>query len=324
MLTIELDRPDRTYAAGELVEGRVRAHVRRPMRCDGLVVSVEVHTHGKGNPGSATGASVELFRGEWVPDEHAYEFSLPTPKSVRLYSGELVNVGFRVVATADVPWAIDPRVEEEIAVVHPPADSLRVTWDERAFQAGHATWGRVALLGILACALGAGMLAVGSTSSSLEDLAGCSIPVFMIGGFAALMTGRRWLAERKLGAVGLRLAHEHGESYRARDGGLTCRVQVKPSAPVRGAHAQLVVRETATRGSGSNRTTETHELFESYADLALEEPGLYLARLELPVVGSTPYSFRIGDSGVEWLVAVRVEIDGWPDWSETIKLTAAP
>lgn len=324
VLTIELDRADRTYAPGEAITGRVRARPSQDLRCDALTVSVEVHTHGKGNPASAVGASEVIFRGDWSPGESVHEFALRAPSQVRLYHGELINVGFRVVATADVPWAFDPRVEEEIAVVHPPPQSLRLSWDEPAFAARQASAGPFTCGGIVAMLLGVGLMAGAGTSSFLDEIAPCSLPLLILGGIVAIGSGRRWLAQRKLGAVRLRLVHEGPASYRAQSGGLTCRLELRPGANVRAARAEIVVRETATRGSGTDKKTETHELHGSDVDLALAEPGVYVGRLELPPIATTPYSFKVGDSGIEWLVNVRVEIDGWPDWSSTIPLVAAP
>lgn len=327
-LTLELDDPDRAFSPGDTIAGRVRVRADADCRCDALKIELQYHTHGKGNVVSDTIAEQTLFTGEWRSGAStAYPFSIPVPPGWQGSAGELLNVGFRLRATADIPWAFDPEVTEEVVLAAPRDAGLRVTWEPEKLEETQLATAPLLGCSVATLLLGAGLVAGTLASQVPHAIGGCSCLLFGGGLIATLGFGRSWLAQRRVGIVRAWLEQRQRGGYREASAtdALDVRIGVKPGAPVGSVSARLLVQERVRRGSGTSKKTFTHEL---HADTAwLEptgEPGLYAGRIPLPVAGRVPYSFSAPDNHVEWFVEAHVSIEGWPDWKETIPLQAAP
>jgi hypothetical protein len=98
---------------GELIRGQVQVDVDSDCRCDGLSIQVFWRTHGRGDGDEGKGETIQLFQGLWsAEEESAYAFEFEAPKEPATYHGHLINVDWYVVASADIPWGIDPRSRE--------------------------------------------------------------------------------------------------------------------------------------------------------------------------------------------------------------------
>lgn len=335
-LTIVRDQGDPTYEAGEPIKGQVLVRVDATCRCDGLTIRPAWRTHGRGNTATGEDAAVELFRGEWTAgDEHAYRFELPAPGWPWTYRGHEVNLDWSLVARADIPWALDPKAEEEI-VIAPGGDTLDAEVDlqrEQAVQTARTLQGGcMAVFGLLFALPGLFSIVFGVIGLLSGELgAVVAIPfgaVFAaVGGGLAYMGVRNHLAQLRLGAIEMSVT-----PTRARPGELvTCRVRLSPKADVQlnGITVTFAGREVVVRGSGTNRSTYTHALHSE--ETVIEGSRRGLRRLEdvtfehtFRVPEDAAYSFSVRDNRVTWSVSVHVDVDGWPDWSQEQPVLVLP
>lgn len=321
-LRIELDEPSARFRAGSEIRGRVVVDVDAEVQCDGLTVAVGWFTHGQGNRATGDTTSIVLFRGAWsIGDGHAYPFSLPAPSTPLPYAGEVLNVDFRVHAAADIPWAIDPAVEVPIEVVHePPPSGLVIEPIEK-----EPAWG----VGCMGCSvvllIGGGLGGLAASRVSEDAMVVPAIALFFgLAGFAISIA--RYLAERKLGEVRVRLTQATAGSYRdaQRADQLVCDVELGRAVPSCRATAALEVREEVVRGSGSNKKTHTHRHYASEVVLEAIDAKHFRSSLALPAPGSVPYSFSAASNDLKWEVTVVVDAPGSPNWTEKFVLQARP
>ncbi|MBI3948451.1 MAG: hypothetical protein HY321_21235 [Armatimonadetes bacterium] len=92
--------------------------------------------------------------------------------------------------------------------------------------------------------------------------------------------------------------------------------KVKKPLRVKAVTFRWVHRETATSGSGTNRSTVTHEevIQERRVEGRRYQAGQAISEsLTLRVPDWAMHTFRAGGSDLQWFVKVRVEIANWPD-----------
>ena len=128
-LRIEFDRKDRRYSGGETVTGRVYIRVNESVKSNGITLTHQWRTHGRGNVTSGPKAETELeaVRSYSPGEEHELSFSVPSPTHPVTYHGTMINVDHYVSVQMNVPWAFNPRAEEEYVLVpgEPPAHFVR-------------------------------------------------------------------------------------------------------------------------------------------------------------------------------------------------------
>jgi len=124
-LQIKFDREDRTYAGGETVTGRVYIRINNSMKSNGVTLTHQWRTHGRGNVSGGTKETVELedARSYSPGEELEFSFSLRSPTYPVTYHGTMLNVDHYVSVEVNVPWAFDPKAEEDYVLVpgEPPA-----------------------------------------------------------------------------------------------------------------------------------------------------------------------------------------------------------
>lgn len=315
-LRIEFERTDRRYIPGEVVRGRVVVSADHGDRCKAVTLVRRWRTHGMGNTARGNELELDLHTGPLEGDgPWELPFEVATPKGPITYHGTYLNVDHYVAAAIDIPWAFDPKVEEEFLLVpgdEPPSppDAL-VEKVGPAAEAGKAGCGKAmgllfALVGLVTLPLGIIFIAVG---------------VLLM--FPKLF---RRIATRKVGDVGAEV-----EPRRVGPGG-TVRVRVKIEPPrdarINEVTATLKGRERCISGSGTDRTTHTHVLHDMptvlSGPLALPAGVAREIEAELVVPEDAPWSFAASDNAVLWEVVVHVDIPSWPDWKETIPLLVWP
>jgi hypothetical protein len=334
-LAIVLEGSDATVAAGRSIRGAVEVDASEGgARCDGLVVKTQWFAHGRGEVTTGDGDSVELFRGEWAAGERrSYPFELPGPEGPLTYHGTEVNLDWRVVATADVPWAVDPRAESELVLVRgerPEGDLVqRLVPEVIDGTTPQALTFLVPIVGLAFLLPGVCIAASGFRDVARGDMFG--VPV---AGFGLLFSGaacfilfillRNRIAAAKLGEVDLQVTPakvKPGEEVR-----VALRFRPTSDVSLGKITARLVGEERAKRAARtsdhsagrSSRSTFTHTLHEEEVRLRETGPVHRLqdvaleATLRVPE-GAAP-SLAVIDNEVVWRVALQIEIAGWPDW----------
>ncbi|RMG08496.1 MAG: hypothetical protein D6731_21840 [Planctomycetota bacterium] len=341
-LSIVLDPEREAYALGEVISGSVRVTVDSDCSCNALNLALRWETHGRGNRTHGPESVQTLFRGTWrAGEEHAYPFSFEIPPGPVTYHGHLLNVDYFLRATADIPWAIDPKAERDFLVVAPPDGSLVLTGAESDPQHTHSleTWqdlqagaGAAAVFaGVVLLCVGLGLLLVGGNLLvSAEPVEWFYVAVgglLSALGAGALYFGlRNRLAERKLGPVAVEL-----RPRRVPPGGVlqaTIHFTPRTSLHLNRVRVRLRGTEVVVSGSGTNKTTHSHDLFSEVA--TLHEGGPVLAgeaqRLEcqFALPPSAPLSFRAPGNSLRWNAVFHVDVAHWPDWSQQVPLLVLP
>jgi hypothetical protein len=344
-LTIELDRPNATYARGETVRGHVRVAADQAVQCRSLTVTCQWRTHGRGNRCTGEPVSVSVFEGDWQPGEYSYPFELPAPTSPATYHGNLLNIDHYVTARADVPWSIDPKAEVELLVAggdspdydfgseyQPPDAEIRAS----AKGTTTASWllgGCFGLPGLAIIVAGIGML-INVVVNGRHDLLFGGIFMSLFGiPFAAVGFGllfvmqKRKLAQRRLGTPLTKVSPNP-----ARPGErVNVQVLAEPNVELtlEGGHLRLIGRESVVSGSGTNRTTHKYDVYQFEHPLALDgrcvQAGETLAVNEtLTIPEDAAPTFVASDNELKWTIHIRLGIKGWPDWEQEYPLTVRP
>jgi len=355
-LEIVIDQKDRRYQVGDRVSGLVGVTVNADCTCNGLTLTREWGTHGSGNRVSGGSDMQVLFTGEWkAGEQHFHPFEVTLPRGPLTYRGHLLNVDWYLRVRADIPWAFDPKAEEEVLLL--PDDSPEPYDLGPRFASGldlsvSSAAGRIIVTaiagvfvvfalvflllggGVFLSMLGAALFSKGSTGA-FEGLFGClfAIPFVLLPlAFIALpgwLVYRAWrnaLAERRLGEVDLRApegAVRGGEA-------LSVGVAFTPQARIalNEVSAKLVGREVVVRGSGTNKHTYRHTVYESRITLCEErvvERGTPVSlEGELALPDDAAPSFRAPDNELRWSVTFEIDVVGWPDWSREWLLEVQP
>ncbi|HID74651.1 MAG TPA: hypothetical protein EYP56_01490, partial [Planctomycetaceae bacterium] len=313
-LEIFFDRRDRTYRPGDLVRGTVSVEVNKDVHCDGLVLETYWQTHGRGNTATGSKPSMVLFRGDWAAGtRHEYPFQFTAPDGPPTYHGHYLNIDHYVHVRAQIPWALDPKCKEDYLLLpgSRPYGNLPQSDKPRNL---------TALAGTLGVPLGVLILIVGLLFFPCGLLL---VPVALIAIFLGL---RKKLAEKKLGRVELQC-----KAPTVSPGGavpLRLRFTPRKRCRLNGITAKLTAVERCVSGSGTNRTTHVHRLYQKTmalvdeCQLAAKEP--VEAEVAVPIPETAAYSFSAPDNELRWELEVRIDIPLWPDWVDKRTLIVRP
>lgn len=138
---------------------------------------------------------------------------------------------------------------------------------------------------------------------------------------------RRKIAERRLGEPLVKL-----QPNPARPGDIvSVQVMFEPLADVslKGGRVGLTAMERVVSGSGTNRTTHTHQLHAVERDLALGarrvsagHPVSFQETVTVPETAAP--TFAADDNHLTWTIHLTMAIDGWPDWEKELPLAVRP
>ena len=331
-LSIELLDPDAPRRPGDVVQGLVRVEVDRAVQCRALKAILRVKTTGRGNTWRQDAQELALYEGEWAPgDDLVYPIELTVPNGPVTYHGKLLNVIWQVYATVDIPWAFDPEAEQEILVLagSEPA-STGPGGASAAIEAMHPAllairlprWLPLVIVPEFLLLVGVGVVWGGSPF--LLFLLFVGLTVVQVGGFVGFHLVRNQLAERRLGQVEVALSSAELLAGEA----LSATVHIAPPAPValRRATLRLTAEERVVRGSGSNRSTYTHPVFEQEAVLhvggTVFNEVTWSGSIALP--DDAAPSFAATDNELVWRALVRIDVPRWPDFVHTETVTVRP
>ncbi|MFP6704024.1 MAG: hypothetical protein VB861_19910 [Planctomycetaceae bacterium] len=321
-ISIEFDAENRTYRGGETVSGRVLVEVNKDLTSNGIKLIHFWQTHGYGNTDSGErieemlDTDSQLFAGE----VRTYPFSFVADRQPLTYHGHYVNIDHYVRVEVDVPWAIDPKLEEDYVLlagetpeeVTGKRDEIIEFEDETATQMGPA------VKAIIFTLLGGVLLLVAFVAFSLLPIILLVVGIFWV---------RKKMVSGRLGDVQLKTPHlvvGAGEDWP-----LELTFTPKKNFLVNGIEVKMSCCESATSGHGTNSTTRTHTVVEKVHVL---EPAGQLAANEqferqvaLPFPETDAYSFNGSDNNITWTVEVRIDIPRFPDWKskQTVQLLPA-
>ena len=338
-LHVELNRPQELHRAGEPLEGTVVVVVTSDCDLNHLTVTLQWRTHGKGNEAKGPALSQTLTGGlNWRAGEtHRIPFRFETPRGPVSYHGHIINVDWYLSAHADVPWAIDSKAETEVFVGHNPALDWNVGFQHHAEPVPHSPAALLKTVKIpppvVALIFGGilGLLVLGWWPLVDDD----GVVWFRVLGFAATAVPaalfgfkvfRNIIAKAKIGHVNVSAPTQvsPGSTF---DVG----VAMQPPRPttINHVHVELVGREIAVSGSGTNTTTHRHKLYEVTSDaltqphrVTPQQPLQVSAKLVIPPNASP--SFRATSNSVAWTVIVHVDIPNWPDLCEEHEIIVPP
>ena len=359
-LSIRLTGDKTRYRGGETVTGTVEVRTDAEVQCKGLTVECRWRTHGKGNTARGPAQEVELFQGTWrAGTTQQYAFSFELPHGPFTYHGHYLNIGWFIRARADIPWALDPKAEEEIGLE--PAPDIEPQWANlvasvndlpralraevqpplaagqpaapasrlsSALGAGCLAILAIPLLGLIGIAIYQGIALARGETHWMDALIWIGVTIVLVGALARgplKVLRNRW-AQKRLGDVGFDvepLTLRRGQMLKVR---FSCRP--RQATPVNDATVRITAEERVTRGSGTNRSTYRQQVFSHEEALPLGRSlpaGLPFQReIEVPIPDDAPASFVASDNRLDWTVRLHLDIPRWPDWSEDRALLVHP
>lgn len=97
-LSIDFDRPDRTYVGGETIIGQVEVVVADRMEDAELVLDFRCRASSRAENIRRTidreHKEIKLFEGVWLPGEYVYPFEIVLPPGPRTYRGRIFDVAW--------------------------------------------------------------------------------------------------------------------------------------------------------------------------------------------------------------------------------------
>lgn len=346
-LELALDRPDRRYKVGETITGMVGVKVNADCTCNGLTVTLQWRTHGKGNRATGTAIGGVVYKGPWKAGErHVHPFEFKLPRGPVTYHGHDLNVDWYVTATADLPWALDPRAEVDLVASPDGApepydlgpkfaesqrlaiDTLPVVRIVTTIVAGAF----MAVGGSLAFTIAAEAIRAAANGDAATQLL-AAVPFAVIptafAGFGAWQIYKIWsnvLAERALGPV--RLEPTAARLLPGQPLNVALAFTPRRDLAIDAIRATFTGTEMVSSGSGTNRSSYTHIVHEQVIDLPV--PPNVRANNEVSsggqftVPGTAAPSFAATDNELRWAVKVDVSVRSAPDWSGVVVIGVLP
>ena len=315
---IVFDRTDRTYEAGEQVTGTLRLTVNKTINCRNVRVTACWKTHGRGNLASGKYFTLNVHEGELL-EGRQYEFPFEFEASTKpwTYRGHHLNIDHYVEARVDIAWAIDPKFETEFIVLPSPASPL-----EALEETPQGTTGQMVVQAIMMIA-GTIFIAVGIP---LTLFFGFGLIFMAVGAFLCFLVLRNFLAERKLGKVDLKIEPSHPSP----EDWLMVHLSFTPrsAGTLNNLTLTLAGQEVVVSGSGTNKTTHTHQLHEEklvFLENFQLQPGSrvnFSEKVKLPA--SHAYSVALKDNRIAWEIEARLDIPQWPDWLDSRPFALSP
>lgn len=331
----EFDQPERTYAVGDVIGGRVHLKVNKDVTAKRVYLRMEWRTHGRGNKKSG-GRDEFDFLGQTMlaaGEDHSFPFQFSAPTGPLTYHGKYLNVDWYLRASVELPWALDPKATEDFVVVRGAPDNRLSQGDET--EAWHASLQRSQKvhtaftlifgfifggIGFLFFCMGVGMML--TKGFSLEYLlpAGMGAVFTMVGLGIALGGAWKKIAGKKIGDVQLLV---DPVECRAGDD-ITCEFKFVPSdvRRIEKVEFRLDAREQCVSGSGTNKSTHIHTFYSQTEDVFPDGEWANGLPCNIEHVFTLPHdappSFYAPDNRLQYELSARVHITRWPDYTERV------
>jgi len=310
-LIVELDEPKRVRVGGEPISGTVIVKPDKDVRCKGLQVTSYWATHGRGNLARGDVESGTLFEGDWQEGkEYRYPFKLATAVWPPTYYGNFLNVGHYVAATANVPWSKDPYTSTEFAVTAKETPPDLAPTSNTVKKSGVIGW----IIGIIV---------VGLLMAVALPMAAILLPLIGIGA-TGYWFFKIFLPRQLLGPIQYEVGPAMLSGGQTLSG--TCEFTPRWSTRINGITWMVRCEEKCISGSGSNRTTHTHEVLSKVFQLSepcqLSAGQLQKFAFSFCLPNATPPSLKFSDNEVNWTSEFRIDIPKWPDWVKNVPFIA--
>jgi hypothetical protein len=320
-LAIEFDRPNRLYQAGEQVKGKALVQVNQDVNCRAFTITGSWQTHGKGNRDKADYCTITLAHGHWrAGQQMEFPFVIDLPHYPLTYHGTNLNVDHYLRLQVDLPWAFDPKLEEEF-IVAPAAGGHYDVVLPIAHAAGNTLGNSgktiIVIVGVIFTLVG---LCLGIPTMGFGLL-------FAAVGLAILFfTFRSQLAERKLGPVSV--SELPVQVFPNTTLPFTVSFTPKAAGLINAITLTLQCNEICISGSGSNRRTHTHSLWNQPSRLLeareFTKGDTVNVAGEIQIPPNATYSANFTQNRVEWKTTVHIDIAKWPDWIQEQLLKVVP
>lgn len=337
----------------ETITGKVHVETRENVQCHGLILRLEWHTHGRGNPTEQCIESLSFNEGMWTAGEHySYDFELSLPPGPYTYHGKYLNVSWRLQAIAHTDSS--GKLKAVTGVLLEPSGT------ERRFRAGNEDVADTALAadddqtiswsgvlqglpymipGLLFIGGGLHFLTTASLNASDAPIAlniifilifpaAASLYFFYVGSRKLYSSIQNVFAEIRLGNVDVHLSSPDatpGERIR-------CRVSMETSGTVDlneitvRLHCYEKVVETDMSKDDHVYTHTVHDETTSIqsSQQATLRGGKRTFKTDIELPDSAPFSFHAEDNELKWDMEVHVDVPNWPDWMHVEPLTVQP
>lgn len=308
------------------MRGRLEVDAKDNFKLNDLTLSLGWNTSGRGNTASAEIDTRSLFQGQLsAGSKTSYPFEFTLPYGPASYHGELLNVDWRLKARADVPWAIDPKAEQDFILdvseggsgAYNPGPRFRTTSSRMAARNARAKITVAVIIIMTIIGLGATWFTAGQ-DFALPMLI-FDLVFFVIAAFLLLRMLAKKSAQKALGSYGVRLDPSDpapGDKFRA-----ILSLQPGKTIKLNAVTWTIIGQEIVISGSGTNRNTYRKKVvvIEQAAQLGNDtvhagESRKIITDLQLP--SDTPYSFGAADNSLEWTLKLHVDIPRSPDLRE--------
>lgn len=319
-ISITFDRPDRVYFGGETVRGVAKVIVQEDTQGNGIRLTHRWRTHGRGNAESGPEEAILLAPAQQLMagEQMEFPFEITAPTYPVTYRGHLIFLDHYIRVDVDVPWARNPWAEEEY-ILRPGQPPPQMTGSRDQVislkppdpEAGLA--GKVVLWLVLIVLVG-----------TIAAFAFFLLPIIAAVGLYFWL--RKLAVAARTGNVEVTIPQRivaPSEPW-----SVSIRFTPRKSFQVNRIFLEIVGKETATSGSGSNKTTTTHELFSE--QFIFRDAGLLMAgetvdeKLVVPFPDTRAFSLEQSDNTIKWTAEVRIDIPRYPDWSTTESLQVVP
>lgn len=320
-IRITFDKSDRTYRGGEKVTGEVHVQVNKDIRCNGILLTHYWRTHGRGNTDQGEKHQIKLA--DMAPLQAGEELHFPFEFTAELwpltYHGNYIYLDHYVHVAVDLPWAIDPKHEEEYVLLpgrRPPeftgarGEIVEIEGKKSGELSGLP---KLLLYGFLAIIM------------IMLSLAFVMIVPFLLIGGGGFWIWKKMIASR-VGEVDLKIPHVvvgPGENVP-----LELNFTAKKTFPINGITIRIECKEAATSGSGTNKTTHTNVVHEDVQTLrpagSLTQGEEVHENVLISIPDSDAWSLDKGSNDITWSIEARIDIPRFPDWSKTTNIQLVP
>ena len=321
-ISITFDRSDRVYYGGETVRGTVRLLVDEQTKSNGVKLTHRWKTHGRGNSDSGLPDEIILVEPRILQagEQLEFPFAITSPSHPVTYRGHLVYIDHYVRVDVDVPWAKNPCAEEEYELrpgIRPELftgeRSKVVSLTAQTAETSVGPIGKIILGSILALLL----VAVAMTALFL-------LPIILI--VVGFIWVRKKALKSRLGEVEVSVPHVVVAP--TEDWTFGIRFTPRKSFVVNSIYAELIAEESATSGSGTNKTTHKHKVLTEKHILRegglLDPEALVDEKITITFPATNSYSFELSDNSLKWTINFCIDIPSFPDWTHTESLQVVP
>lgn len=314
-LTIRLDSPDQPLRGGGKARGIVRIVSEVETRCRGLNVAMVASCDGPGGQTLTSGPGLDVFSGTLVAGQpREFPFEVEVPAWPLTYEGVRFQIRHEVRATADIPWAIDPRASIAVRVV--PGDLDYSPPDQSKIFSG-PSWLLKSISFLFPLVFVFNVLGPRLIAFLVVALGVLGLPFWLL---------FRWYPKWRIGKVDFQLQPLMLTPGEWVSGHLS--IHPRGTLHAKRISVRLTATEVCESGGGDDRKIERVEIYGR--DMVEAEgqalPGERATRFELmtrlPPVAA--YSLRQGSNQLAWAVEASIRIFGLLRWNETRVLSVVP